>query len=108
MLYMSFIRRVGVFESCVIRSSRFWFSLVGFGAETCIAYWVLSIFRKVAQLREYYDSSYAALFERVTLAGGTVSVVVFAPCFALACLYYSHRSKSNPEPELCWLENFLA
>jgi hypothetical protein len=44
--------------------------------------------------------SYAALFERVTLAGGTVSVVVFA----LACLYCNHRSKSNSEPELCCLE----
>ena len=52
-----------------------------------------------------YHASYAALSERVTMAGGTVSVVVFAPCFALACLYCSHRSKSNSELELCWLEN---
>ncbi|KAI0263144.1 hypothetical protein BGY98DRAFT_697961 [Russula aff. rugulosa BPL654] len=53
MLYMSFIRRVGVFGSCVKRSSRFQFSLVGFGADTCIACWVLSIFWKVAQLARY-------------------------------------------------------
>ena len=49
-LYMLFVRRVGVFESCVTRSSRFWLSLVGFGADARIACWVLSIFSKVAQL----------------------------------------------------------
>jgi hypothetical protein len=36
-------------------------------------------------------ASCAALFERVTLAGGAVSGAVFA----LVCLYHSHRSKSN-------------
>ena len=45
--------------------------------------------------------TYAMVFERVTLAGSTVSVVAFT----LACFYCSHCSNSNLGPECSSFES---